>query len=93
LAERRHLGAGGRNGDWCHVITRLLVSNYRSLGEVDIELGPLTAFAGINGAGKSNVVDALRFVSECVRVGLEPALSARGGIAAVRRWSGGRPFD
>lgn len=75
------------------MIRRLLVSNYRSLGDVEIEFGALTAFVGINGAGKSNIVDCLRFLSECVRMGLDPALAKRGGLPAVRRWSGGRPFD
>ena len=76
------------------MIERLTVSNYRSLGEnVNLELGPFTALVGPNGSGKSNVVDALRFVSDCMHMGLSGAITDRHGIGAVRRWSGGRPFN
>ena len=48
---------------------------------------------GINGAGKSNVADALRFVGDAVRDGLEHAVASRQGFGSLRRWSRGRPFD
>lgn len=76
------------------MITRLSFHNYRSLGEaVSLELGPLTALVGVNGSGKSNVGDALRFLSECLRDGLDTAVSRRNGIGSLIRWSSGRPFD
>lgn len=76
------------------MINRLRVSNFRSLGQdVDLELGPLTVLVGQNGSGKSNVVDALRFLSDAMYPGLEAAVTKRHGIAAVRRWSSGRPFN
>jgi predicted ATPase len=76
------------------MITTLTVSNYRSLGEnVRINFGKLTVLVGPNGSGKSNVMDALRFVSDAMHMGLSGAITTRHGIAAVRRWSGGHPFD
>jgi predicted ATPase len=77
------------------MIERLSVSNFRSLGEsVNLELGSFTALVGPNGSGKSNVVDVLRFVSDCMHMGLSGALSNRQGIGAVSRWRGGiHPFD
>jgi predicted ATPase len=76
------------------MIERLSVSNYRSVGEnVTLELGPFTALVGPNGSGKSNVVDVLRFVSDCMHMGLSGAITHRHGIGAVRRWSGGHPFN
>src|SRR6185295_9241953 len=76
------------------MIERLSVSNYRSLGEnVTLELGPFTALVGPNGSGKSNVVDVLRFVSDAMQMGLSGAITHRHGIAAVRRWSAGHPFN
>lgn len=76
------------------MIERMTVSNYRSLGEnVSLELGPFTALVGPNGSGKSNVVDVLRFVSDCMHVGLSGAITSRNGIGAVSRWSGGHPFN
>jgi predicted ATPase len=76
------------------MIERLTVSNYRSLGRnVSVELGPFTALVGPNGSGKSNVVDVLRFVSDCMHMGLSGAITNRNGLGAVRRWSGGRPYN
>lgn len=76
------------------MIMQLTISNYRSLGEsTKLTLGPLTALVGPNGSGKSNLVDALRFLAESMRIGLEAAIARRQGITALRRLSGGRPFD
>src|ERR1700722_5907977 len=76
------------------MITTLTVSNYRSLGEdVRVRLGRFTALVGPNGSGKSNVIDALRFVSDAMQMGLAGAITSRHGIGAVRRWSGGHPFN
>ena len=44
-----------------------------------------------NGCGKSNFLDALRFVAEALRFSLDHALRDRGGIQEVRRRSGGHP--
>ncbi len=68
------------------MITKLVVSNYRSLGEsVEIPLGQLTALVGINSAGKSAILDVLRFLSDCVRDGVAAALTKRNGLGAIRR--------
>lgn len=76
------------------MIRRIVCSNFRSLGEgVVVSLGRLTALVGPNGSGKSNIADILRFVSDCLRVGLEPSITERHGIDAVRRFSSGHPFD
>lgn len=76
------------------MIKRMTVSNYRSLGEnVRVDLGRFTALVGPNGSGKSNVVDAIRFVSDAMHMGLSGAITHGYGIGAVRRWSGGHPFD
>jgi predicted ATPase len=76
------------------MIVQVSISNFRSLGpDVVLYLGPLTALVGINGSGKSNVGDALRFLSECLRDGLDAAVTRRNGIGSLIRWSSGRPFD
>ncbi|HEX2223702.1 MAG TPA: AAA family ATPase [Thermoanaerobaculia bacterium] len=76
------------------MIQRLRISNYRSLGEnVSVDFGRFTALVGPNGSGKSNIVDALRFVSDAMHMGLSGAITHRHGIGAVRRWSGGHPYN
>lgn len=72
-------------------ISRVVLRNYRSIGQCDVTLGPLTYLVGANGAGKSNFVDALHLVSEALTSSLEQALSVRGGLAEVRRRSSGHP--
>jgi predicted ATPase len=76
------------------MIKRIALNNFRSLGPgFELDLGPLTALVGINGAGKSNVGDALRFMSECLREGVDTAVSRRNGINSLIRWSSGPPLN
>jgi hypothetical protein len=68
--------------------------NYRSLADVDIELDALNIFVGANGAGKSNIIDVLKFVRDSVVHGLDAVVLARHGMSAIRRWSSkGAPYD
>ena len=45
------------------MLTRLEVDGFKNLRGVVIEFGPFTCIAGENGAGKSNVFDAIEFLS------------------------------
>lgn len=45
------------------MLTRLKVSGFKNLVDTDIRLGPFTCIAGANGVGKSNLFDAIRFLS------------------------------
>lgn len=72
-------------------IRRVQLRNYKSIGTCDVTLEPLTFLVGANGAGKSNFIDALRFVADSLRGPMDHALRERGGINEVRRRSGGHP--
>ena len=72
-------------------VKRVTLRNYRSIEICDVYLRPLTLLAGHNGAGKSNFLDALRFLAESLQNSLQQAFHSRGGIAAVRRKSTGHP--
>lgn len=74
-------------------ITRVTLRNYRSIGQCDVALGPLTYLVGANGAGKSNFLDALHLVSDALTSSLDQALNSRGGLAEVRRRSAGHPTN
>lgn len=45
------------------MLTRLKVSGFKNLVDVDVRFGPFTCIAGPNGIGKSNLFDAIRFLS------------------------------
>ncbi len=68
-------------------ITRVILKNYKSIAACDVQLGPLTFIVGRNGTGKSNFLDALRFVSDALNTSLEHAIRDRGGINDVHRRS------
>nr|WP_298151818.1 AAA family ATPase [uncultured Pseudoxanthomonas sp.] len=72
-------------------ISRVVLRNYRSIGQCDVKLGALTYLVGANGAGKSNFVDALHLVSDALQSSLDQALNLRGGLSEVRRRSAGHP--
>ncbi|MDE0324486.1 MAG: AAA family ATPase [Candidatus Poribacteria bacterium] len=72
-------------------ITRVVLKNYKSIAACDVQLQPLTFLVGRNGAGKSNFLDALRFVADALNTSLDHAIRDRGGIDGVRRRSRGHP--
>lgn len=57
------------------MITRLKISGFKNLVDVDIRFSPFTCIAGANGVGKSNLFDAIQFLS---------ALSDRSLIEAAK---------
>lgn len=72
-------------------LTRVVLRNYKSIGYCDVRLGALTYLVGINGSGKSNFLDALHFVRDALNGSLDNALTERGGLSEVRRYSSGHP--
>lgn len=72
-------------------VPRVRLKNYKSIAACDVTLQNLTFLVGPNDAGKSNFVDALRFVTDSLRSSLDHALRDRGGIDNVRRRSADHP--
>ena len=58
------------------MLTRLKVSNFKNLVDVDLYLGPFTCVVGPNGVGKSNLFDAIRFLSALANRTLMEAAAA-----------------
>lgn len=60
------------------MLTRLRVSGFKNLVDVDVHFGPFTCIAGTNGVGKSNLFDAIKFLSALAdRPLIDAALSVR----------------
>ena len=67
-------------------ISRLVLKNWRNFRSVDVELEERVFLVGPNAAGKSNLLDALRFLRDVAKAGggLQRALVERGGLSKVR---------
>ncbi len=61
------------------MIERLEIENFKSFRKLDLELGRLNCFIGPNACGKSNLIDALAFLRDCVADGVDAAMEERGG--------------
>jgi predicted ATPase len=69
-------------------LERLHVEKYRSLREVDLPLGPLNLLIGTNASGKSNILDALRFLAQGIQEkDFDGAIRSRGNIVQLA-WKG-----
>lgn len=60
------------------MLTRLKVNGFKNLVDVDVYFGPFTCIAGVNAVGKSNLFDAIHFLSALAdRPLIDAALSVR----------------
>src|SRR3989304_7065984 len=60
------------------MLIRLKVHGFKNLANVDVSFGPFTCIAGVNGDGKSNLFDAITFLSALAdRPLMEAAKSVR----------------
>ncbi|PZG16417.1 chromosome segregation protein SMC [Micromonospora craterilacus] len=69
------------------MLTRLEVQGFKNLLDVDVEFGPFTCIAGANGMGKSNIFDAIEFLSYLATDSLADAAQR------VRSTAGGKGGD
>ncbi|MBV9804745.1 MAG: AAA family ATPase [Solirubrobacterales bacterium] len=67
-------------------ITHLSIRNWRHFHEADFKVAERLFIVGPNASGKSNLLDAARFLRDVASEGggLQAALSARGGLSRVR---------
>ncbi len=73
-------------------ITRLRMQHWRNFKQAEVMLGQRAFFIGPNAAGKSNLLEALRFLRDIVAVGggLQEAVRIRGGVGEIRSFSATR---
>ncbi len=76
------------------MIRKLHVQNFKSIKDVSVEFGPLSALVGPNMSGKSNLIDVFRFLFRMVgpapgTYGLPNALLSLGNGFGEVAWKGG----
>jgi predicted ATPase len=63
------------------VLTRIEIDGFKNLVDFSVEFGPFTCLAGPNGVGKSNLFDAIKFLSLLSdHTLMEAALLVRGNV-------------
>ena len=75
------------------MITRIQLKNWKNFGDVNAVCGKRVFLIGPNASGKSNFLDALRFLRDVSQDGLKKAVDARGGMKAVRFLCARKPSD
>ena len=72
------------------IITRLKLTNWRNFTDVDVPLLDRAFIIGPNASGKSNLLDAIRFLRDVAKReggGLQTAVGRRGGFREIRSLS------
>lgn len=72
------------------MLTKLGVDGFKNLKGLEIEFGPFTCIAGPNGVGKSNVFDAIQFLSLLAD---RPLMEAADGVRLTRDERSSDPRD
>ena len=75
--------------------TRLVLENWRNFVNVDVELQRRVFLVGPNASGKSNLLDAFRFLYDITAVGggFQEAVGRRGGVSGLRSFAARRNPD
>ena len=77
------------------MIKRVRICNFKSLGDVTVDLEPITVLIGRSGTGKTNFVEALRFLRDYLifRNELQAVHQACGGWERVLCATAAKPFN
>ena len=68
------------------IVSHITLKNWRNFQAVDVPLGDRVFLVGPNASGKSNFLDAFRFLRDIAKAGggLQKAVSDRGGLSKIR---------
>ena len=65
------------------IVEEIRIARYRSLFDVTLHPSHLTVLVGANNSGKTNFVDAVDFLADAYRYGLEIAVGRKGGYENI----------
>lgn len=65
-------------------ISRIELQNWKNFKSAGADLARRTFLIGPNASGKSNLLDALRFLRDLAQHGLNQAVGSRGGVSSLR---------
>jgi len=64
-------------------LDRIEIKGFKSIHEMDLQLGPLNVLIGANGAGKTNFISALQLLNQIIRGNLQPFVATSVGVDAL----------
>ena len=62
------------------MITSLHVRNFKSIADAELEFGRVNLFIGVNGSGKSNLLEAIGLYAACLGRGIDAAILSSKGV-------------
>jgi predicted ATPase len=62
------------------IINKIKLVNFKNFDTVEVHLNPMNVIVGANASGKSNFIQALKFLRDIKDFGIENALSLHGGV-------------
>lgn len=71
-------------------ISRIRIANFKSFSDQTVDLNNFNLLVGANASGKSNFVQAFKFLSDIAAHGLDDAISLQGGVEYLRNFGVGR---
>ena len=74
-------------------IEHLTLRNWRNFRTTDVDLPPRVFLIGPNASGKTNLLDALRFLRDIAHDGLQAAVAARRGVHMLRNFAAAPDAD
>ncbi|GAB4423253.1 MAG: ATP-binding protein [Bacteroidia bacterium] len=80
------------------MIKTIRLRNWKSFGDAQLHVDPLTVLVGLNASGKSNLIDALRFLQRSANLTLTEAVNGNAQVEEIRGridmavWSGESRF-
>ena len=66
------------------LIKKIRLKNFKNFKDVELELSDMNVLVGANASGKSNFLQALKFLKDIQEHGLENAISLQGGMEYLR---------
>lgn len=73
------------------IISKLKLTNWKNFKSIDIDLIERVFVVGANASGKSNLLDAIRFLRDVAAHGLQKAVTLRDGVSKIRCLSARAP--
>jgi hypothetical protein len=67
--------------------TRIRLESWRNFRQAEVELAERVFLVGPNASGKSNFLDAFRFLHDVASLGFQSAVKSRGGVSRLRSFS------